>query len=529
MINPHFTKRVYSILSKYSASFWILINSILFFVLSLISYYILPENSNLPLIIPLIYFTGSVLIFAHLIFLGLILAPVTWFLIGSAVFFGLGGAAGWLHVLPHSVYLFGDSVKHVVNVNLLNSSTVFLVLMVYVLLDVFFVSKNHPALPSKPFGGGFRSTTYWALALICFVSLVCKVFYFPFADSLLIRGVLTKLYFFTPAFIWLSVCLWKELHQHQKYFFALVFLTEFVLALLMFSKQHVISLVLAVLIGLGIKRVRAVYIAGFVAFCLTCYLQVSPVVTLGRAHMSYNPSKNTLAERFEILQDAIYTLTHPSEKMDIWNLTPAGEKVAKPISFEKQLSLIGRAKDFAIRFEVATIQEYLMREFARGAPGQSVKDFWVIFIPRVFWEGKPNVTRFGPELNADFFSVPGEVVRQNQSSSAPTFNGEAYWNYGPIGVVIISIMMGLMLSYFNFESRAAISGHRIGYFLIFYQVILWASNVEAWIVGSYLGEFVILVVMLNAFNFSFHFFRFFELKWQRVLEKKYELQKPKNH
>ena len=116
----------------------------------------------------------------------------------------------------------------------------------------------------------------------------------------------------------------------------------------------------------------------------------------------------------------------------------------------------------------------------------------------MLWPEKPIITRFGVELNAQYYYVLGKNTIQNTSATAPTYSGEAYWNYGPPGLVLVSILLGLGLGWLTRCWQYAIAGVDPAFFLIAYPVAIWASFVESWVVATYLGEFIIFVVMLLA-------------------------------
>ncbi len=117
-------------------------------------------------------------------------------------------------------------------------------------------------------------------------------------------------------------------------------------------------------------------------------------------------------------------------------------------------------------------------------------------IPRVLWPEKPIITRFGAELNAQYYYVPYEDSSQTSSSTAPTYSAEAYWNYGPLGVVIVSILLGLVIGWRTRNWQLAMVGRDPAFFLIAFPVAIWASFVESWVVATYFGEFIIFAVIL---------------------------------
>jgi hypothetical protein len=107
----------------------------------------------------------------------------------------------------------------------------------------------------------------------------------------------------------------------------------------------------------------------------------------------------------------------------------------------------------------------------------------------VLWPEKPNVTRFGAELHAVFWG------QEAASALAPTYSGEAYWNYGPAGLVLVSVLLGLEVGWLTRRWQIAQSGEDPAFFLIAFPVSLWAAYVETWIAASYIGGFLTIVVL----------------------------------
>jgi len=144
----------------------------------------------------------------------------------------------------------------------------------------------------------------------------------------------------------------------------------------------------------------------------------------------------------------------------------------------------------------------LINEYNNGRPGNSFVDYWAVFIPRVLWPEKPIITRFGPELNAKYYFIPGWDI-QNASSIAPTYSAESYWNHGYVGVIVVSGLLGLAIGWLTRCWQRAAAGQDYAFLLIAFPVVLWAAYVESWVVATYLGEFVIFVVLLYLLRMGF--------------------------
>jgi hypothetical protein len=80
-------------------------------------------------------------------------------------------------------------------------------------------------------------------------------------------------------------------------------------------------------------------------------------------------------------------------------------------------------------------QSFAMREHDAGRPGESLKDAWMLFIPRALWQDKPIIYPPGRE----FFRV---ATGRDFSFMAATIYGDMYWQFGWIGVIGLSPLIG---------------------------------------------------------------------------------------
>lgn len=219
------------------------------------------------------------------------------------------------------------------------------------------------------------------------------------------------------------------------------------------------------------------------------FYALNPLITLGRAHDEYDWEKNTLATRVMILNDAFKAILDPEAQYFAKgpHLLKFGSLKLSEMNRHQE-----RARAMGRRFEVASIQGYLVNEYSKGIQGNTLSNFWLTFIPRILWPEKPIITNFGAELHKKYFNDPSQIY----SSIAPTYSAEAYWNYGPLGVVLVSVLLGLVLGWLTHYSFLALLGVRPEYFIIAFPATIWACFVESWLVSTYLGEFLIFVFML---------------------------------
>jgi hypothetical protein len=198
-----------------------------------------------------------------------------------------------------------------------------------------------------------------------------------------------------------------------------------------------------------------------------------------------------LSQRVAIISDVIKEV-YVNKGGKIKHVIPAGyagksdpEKISE-VSILPRMNFFERFRAIGIRFDVASIQGYLINEYQRGRPGESMDQFWSVIVPRVLWPSKPIITRFGSELNAQYYNSAG----QGSSSIAPTYDAELYWNFGWLGVLLFSIYLGLVFGFFSRLGLMAFQDVNVSYFLVAYQLLFPALFVESWVVSTYIGGLI---------------------------------------
>ena len=466
-----------------------LLNSALFLMLAGIQNSVVQTESLTWILLPNItFFISSVIIWAFMMQRGWCLAPISWFILGSGLFFGFGVIAGGLHAHPWSAELYGDDTSYLLQVNLLNSVSVFIVL----LATLFFIGgkKTPKERCDLDFGIQYKNIIL-AFSLFSMLIVFLRFYFFPDTYNLILRSILAKAYFFLPAAFLILGFINRKIGVS---FFILLGVMFFQIAygVLQFNKYEILMPCMACLAGSLIfssayKKPLKIILAIVVIFWIS-----NPLVAIGRLDYRYDPNSNTLLQRVEILSDVVKA-SYGGSVGTIRHLTPAedGQKQQMIlIDMAPRTEFWERFRAIGVRFDVASIQGYLIKEYEAGRSGDSLKDFWAAIVPRVFWPSKPIVTRFGSELNVQYY----KSAVQASSSIAPTYDGEAYWNYGWLGLILISAYLGLTFGFFTRIALKAGEDKNIAYFLVAFHLILPAVFVESWIASTYIGGLVTVIV-----------------------------------
>jgi len=398
----------------------------------------------------------------------------------------IGGA---FHVHPYTTKIFSDDTSFLVHSNLLNASSVFIVLV------VAYLSYNRRGVQADPVGMALadsHGTTLKIFPLIVMIAAVgvgLKFLLFPIAENLLLRGLVGKLYFIIPSCFLLLGMLWRSNGWILNLIGSCILIFDVFSGVIGFSKQQIVLPILVLVIGIWLAGRSVKNILMSLVIVVFIFAFINPIITAGRAHIDYDPGGNSPSTRMAILADVGRAYFDAKVK----SLTIADSRIVT-LDLEARNTFPERVRSIGRRFDVAPIQGYLVNEYNNGRPGRSMDGFWAVFIPRLFWPEKPIITRWGQELYRKYFKHYGAT----SSSLAPTYSAEAYWNYGPVGVVLVSIYLGLALGWFTRCSQLAMRGRDPAFFLIAAPVAFWACFVEAWVVATYLGEFIIFVVIFFA-------------------------------
>jgi hypothetical protein len=101
------------------------------------------------------------------------------------------------------------------------------------------------------------------------------------------------------------------------------------------------------------------------------------------------------------------------------------------------------------RLSFTGVQAYGMRAYDAGLAGSTLNDVWMLFVPRFVWPDKPIVEGPGKVFHA--------LVNNRQDSIshlALSVYGDLYWQFGWLGVVVISPLIGWFFGMMSWRSIA---------------------------------------------------------------------------
>lgn len=474
-----FTNRSSHLIHWNNARNWALANSIVFLSISTLSWIAELDNISLLLTALAIYFIGGLLCFIRFLLVGNPLNPIAWYQLGSSIFFGGGVMIGAINANPMLYSTSEQIIDDLRVVNLLNSSSVFIVLLIAILS---YDASQRKLRTSSHIGDTLSrifSKLYQTLFYSVSVYIAIKIYTFPVIENLTFRSIVGYLAYLEPAFCLTFAYLLPQLNRMQKILGYIAFAIIAILGLLSFSKQATMLPILILCIGYWLRKSNLKSIVLGATFLVVMYALVQPANTIARNIELQTSDTPTLFYR-------IKTLNNAAEEFFLGNA----------LQHEDSSKDSSAAVSALMRVSTFEVQGFLISEFNNNREGNSLDNFWIALIPRLIWPDKPNITRHGNDLDGLFWGRTGD-----SSALAPTYNGEAYWNYGPKGVLIISVILGLQLAWFAHHAHLARIGKDPAYYFICVPAILVALYVETWITASYVGGFITLFLIYQVFRF----------------------------
>ena len=461
-----------------------LLNSATFLILSLVAKIFSFEPLFLVLFPSTLFFIGSAALFVHRVVSGRILEPSTGFIVGAGAYFGFGVVTGGLHVHPYSAETYGTDTSYLMDVNLLNSASIFIVTFICILVNIL---STHSSIEKRSeinivYLRKYTPHCFAALGLVQIVTLA-DVLFFDF--SILTQSMIAKLDYISISIFLVAGLIWRNCSQFIKILFLFLLSNDIIFGFIEMSKFRMLDAIFAILFGYCANGVSWRLATSALSLPVLVFIVINPLVTITRMHYQFYAA---VGESYNIndFLDIPRELLDPNGRIVVLQ----GDRglsfdLQNVFSMKEQLASVGR------RFDVASIQGFLISEYNNGRPGETLSNFWQAFIPRVIWPDKPIMTNIAVDLHRMYYNDQSQT-----SAAAPTFSGEAYWNYGWSGVAIVSFFIGLVIGVFDCMCRWSLTGHFPEYYIIAIPAFIWAAFVESWLIISYLGQFVIIIALL---------------------------------
>ena len=330
---------------------------------------------------------------------------------------------------------------------------------------------------------------------------------------------MNKYSFITPSYGLIIFLYFHKLNYFLKIIGISILLCLYFLAFISLSKFNVLILVLGCTLGYMSRNfsLKKLIISAFILF--TVFFTLNPIFTIARNHNLYHdlvymnidhrPDLKGYKRNSIILYDStlsIFGYNNNQIQMPVFGMKKKyyGEDSSRSDSLI--YSLFNR---ILLRFDVIPVQSFIINEYDSGDKAETLSEIWTIFIPRTLWKNKPNLSRHGNNLYYKMFGDESKTT----SALAPTYSGESYWNFGYIGVICISFLLGCILNFLSFMHQSTKNNRNIAFLFICPYLLALICKLEGWIVGTIFGELIILlslfIVIYFVYGFSNKFFNKF--------------------
>ena len=146
-----------------------------------------------------------------------------------------------------------------------------------------------------------------------------------------------------------------------------------------------------------------------------------------------------------------------------------------------------------LRLSYVNVGAFVINQYDRGSPGTSLRYALVSMVPRVIWPDKPRIGELGSELY--------ELIRGRDGAAVSAgYFAEVYWNFGPWGMVLIFLPVGVLFSFISNYSLNVIrsdSWHRFPAVLVGVQMGIRTDGHFAGDVTGAAAIFFILAIIFS--------------------------------
>jgi hypothetical protein len=192
---------------------------------------------------------------------------------------------------------------------------------------------------------------------------------------------------------------------------------DLAIGLLTFAKTEVLLTLVFAYLGVLHHKLSVLRILFGLVLVLGIYSQLDPIVHFGRNELwrRHEDLIGPLDERFEIL--SAYTTS-------AWDGSEFGERMGA-------LS----------RLSYVSVATMVIAWRDGGQSGDSLSYMSTVLVPRLLWPDKPIIA-----TGADLYTA---ATGNEGSSIAPGVFAEAYWNFGWLGIPLLMVPLGVILTIFS--------------------------------------------------------------------------------
>ncbi|MDZ4056660.1 MAG: hypothetical protein U1D69_06775, partial [Polynucleobacter sp.] len=400
-------------------------------------------------------------------------APLFWFRLASAVYFGFGSLVPYIlgdEALSSitSVYDF-DSRTHLK----VNSIVAFGTLCCLFFTHPFLRSSRRSArmvpVAHTAVGGSLMSCA-WMFLLIGGSMRYAIVLPYELGVSVYqVPGIIIAVSNLYYVGIFLLVRRWATAGGRLLPVALILVLSDMLISILMFSKSQLMQIMIFSLLGLVVRTFsKRLVIFGSVSI-FTIFVMFGSLVTYGR-------------EQIQLVHGRITGATLEERLLIVRNY------------LDDDSSSFGGLQPSLARLSYVNVNSFVVDRFDSGMPGETLHSAASVIVPRVIWPNKPSISQLGNDLSYEVFGLRG-------SSLGVGHYAEAYWNFGWFGILPFMFVLATILSVATRVSLQIVEQRNWLFMPVAFACVNIGIRVDGHFVPDTLGSAWIAVVIWGTLRF----------------------------
>ena len=138
--------------------------------------------------------------------------------------------------------------------------------------------------------------------------------------------------------------------------------------------------------------------------------------------------------------------------------------------------------------------------YSDGDGGEGLRNIFWLFVPRFLNKDKPDVSSSSGKFAKKFRTHGG-------SRDSPGVFVEGYYNYGWNGLILVSIIIGLVVKIYSIIIKSVIINKLYSFYFIIFSGIWTCFRIDGLIMTDYLGQLVIFLYFILLITFMLIFLR----------------------
>jgi len=146
------------------------------------------------------------------------------------------------------------------------------------------------------------------------------------------------------------------------------------------------------------------------------------------------------------------------------------------------------------RLNYTSSQAAAVELYNQGDGGDSLKNIFWLFVPRFLNKDKPDVSKSGSKFASKFREHSG-------SRDSPGVIIEGYYNYGWIGLILVSTLIGLILKIYSILIKEIIDNKIYAFYFLIFSGIWTCFRIDGLFITDYLGQLILFLYFIILLNF----------------------------